>query len=222
MFILSKRECFTILQQSQDSSRNAPFLYRAWGDDPAADLRSGLHLLILLYFWTDAFESRCYWIYDHSIISNGSFNYSQQSRSWASPSGARHLSDNWDLERHAHCCGTFITVGRCQCNSSQRVAIMSLLPCLTLLLCPPKHQTFRSLSMGFTETTWKSFSQAIKIITQAPQSELIMIDILHQASGEKTLFVHPRIKFSSTHGTSRCTLSSAIACEIAILVVNVS
>lgn len=46
------------------------------------------------------------------------------------------------------------------------------------------------------------------------QSEL-MIDILHQASGEKTLFVHPRIISSSTHG-ARCTLSSAIACGIAL------
>ena len=46
------------------------------------------------------------------------------------------------------------------------------------------------------------------------QSELA-IDILHQASGEKTLFVHPRIDSSSTHG-ERCTLSSAIACEIAL------
>jgi hydroxymethylpyrimidine/phosphomethylpyrimidine kinase / thiaminase len=46
------------------------------------------------------------------------------------------------------------------------------------------------------------------------QSELA-IDILHQASGEKTLFVHPHIKISSTHG-ERCTLSSAIACEIAL------
>lgn len=46
------------------------------------------------------------------------------------------------------------------------------------------------------------------------QSELA-IDILHQASGEKTLFVHPRINSSSTHD-ERCTLSSAIACEIAL------
>ena len=46
------------------------------------------------------------------------------------------------------------------------------------------------------------------------QSELV-IDILHQASGEKTLFVHPRIDSSSIHG-ARCTLSSAIACEIAL------
>ena len=46
------------------------------------------------------------------------------------------------------------------------------------------------------------------------QSELA-IDVLHQASGEKTLFVRPRIKHSSTHG-ERCTLSSAIACEIAL------
>ena len=46
------------------------------------------------------------------------------------------------------------------------------------------------------------------------QSELV-IDILHQASGEKTLFVHPRINSSSTHD-ERCTLSSAIACEIAL------
>jgi hydroxymethylpyrimidine/phosphomethylpyrimidine kinase len=46
------------------------------------------------------------------------------------------------------------------------------------------------------------------------QSELV-IDILHQASGEKTLFVHPRINSSNIHGT-RCTLSSAIACEIAL------
>lgn len=46
------------------------------------------------------------------------------------------------------------------------------------------------------------------------QSELV-IDILYQANGEKTLFVHPRINSSNTHG-ARCTLSSAIACEIAL------
>ena len=46
------------------------------------------------------------------------------------------------------------------------------------------------------------------------KSELA-IYILHQASGEKTLFVHPRINSSNTHG-ERCTLSSAIACEIAL------
>ena len=46
------------------------------------------------------------------------------------------------------------------------------------------------------------------------QSELV-IDILHQVSGERTLFVHPRINSSSTHG-ARCTLSSAIACGIAL------
>ena len=43
----------------------------------------------------------------------------------------------------------------------------------------------------------------------------VEIYILHQSSGEKTLFVHPRINSSSTHG-DRCTLSSAIACEIAL------
>lgn len=43
----------------------------------------------------------------------------------------------------------------------------------------------------------------------------LVVDILNQASGEKTLFVRPRINSSSTHG-SGCTLSSAIACEIAL------
>ena len=47
------------------------------------------------------------------------------------------------------------------------------------------------------------------------QSKLA-IDILYQASGEKTLFVHPHITTSNTHGGARCTLSSAIACEIAL------
>ena len=47
------------------------------------------------------------------------------------------------------------------------------------------------------------------------KSELV-IDILNQAkSGEKTLFVRPHINSLATHGTG-CTLSSAIACEIAL------
>lgn len=46
------------------------------------------------------------------------------------------------------------------------------------------------------------------------KSELV-IDILNQARGEKTLFVRPRINSLATHGTG-CTLSSAIACEIAL------
>ena len=47
------------------------------------------------------------------------------------------------------------------------------------------------------------------------QSDLA-IDILHQASGEKTLIVHPRINSSSSTQAERCTLSSAIACGIAL------
>lgn len=43
----------------------------------------------------------------------------------------------------------------------------------------------------------------------------LAIDILHQASGEKTLFVLPLLNSSSAQG-ARCTLSSAIACEIAL------
>lgn len=48
-----------------------------------------------------------------------------------------------------------------------------------------------------------------------PELKLV-VDILHQRSGEKTMFVRPRINSStSTHGAG-CTLSSAIACEIAL------
>ena len=45
----------------------------------------------------------------------------------------------------------------------------------------------------------------------------LAIDILHQASGEKTLFVHPHINSSSNNTQGeRCTLSSAIACGIVL------
>ena len=50
---------------------------------------------------------------------------------------------------------------------------------------------------------------------QGYRDSILAVDILHQVSGEKTLFVRPRINSSSTHGTG-CTLSSAIACEIAL------
>lgn len=42
----------------------------------------------------------------------------------------------------------------------------------------------------------------------------LVVDILHQQDGQKTMFVRPRIESSSTHGTG-CTLSSAIAVQLA-------
>jgi len=42
----------------------------------------------------------------------------------------------------------------------------------------------------------------------------LVVDILHQKDGQKTMFVRPRIESSSTHGTG-CTLSSAIAAQLA-------
>lgn len=42
----------------------------------------------------------------------------------------------------------------------------------------------------------------------------LVVDILFQQEGQKTMFVRPRIESSSTHGTG-CTLSSAIAAELA-------
>ncbi|KAF8162743.1 thiamine biosynthesis protein [Crassisporium funariophilum] len=46
-------------------------------------------------------------------------------------------------------------------------------------------------------------------------SELV-VDVLHELrGGSRTMFIRPRVKSSSTHGTG-CTLSSAIACEVAM------
>ncbi|CAA7260924.1 unnamed protein product [Cyclocybe aegerita] len=42
----------------------------------------------------------------------------------------------------------------------------------------------------------------------------LVVDVLVQQDGVKAMFVHPRIESTSTHGTG-CTLSSAIACELA-------
>ncbi|KAF9533682.1 Phosphomethylpyrimidine kinase-domain-containing protein [Crepidotus variabilis] len=42
----------------------------------------------------------------------------------------------------------------------------------------------------------------------------LVVDVLAQSSGQKTLFVRPRINSSNTHGTG-CTLSSAIAAGLA-------
>lgn len=56
------------------------------------------------------------------------------------------------------------------------------------------------------------------LLARHQDSELgreLVVDILHQRSAERTMFVRPHINSSSTHGTG-CTLSSAIACEIAL------
>ncbi|EDR11144.1 uncharacterized protein LACBIDRAFT_232790 [Laccaria bicolor S238N-H82] len=50
-------------------------------------------------------------------------------------------------------------------------------------------------------------------INVADHPELV-VDVLYQSNGKKSLFVMPRIESTSTHGTG-CTLSSAIACELA-------
>ncbi|KAJ3514035.1 hypothetical protein NLJ89_g2606 [Agrocybe chaxingu] len=42
----------------------------------------------------------------------------------------------------------------------------------------------------------------------------LVVDVLVQQNGVKAMFVHPRIESTNTHGTG-CTLSSAIACELA-------
>ncbi|KAF4614645.1 hypothetical protein D9613_003401 [Agrocybe pediades] len=42
----------------------------------------------------------------------------------------------------------------------------------------------------------------------------VVFDLLYQSTGQTTLLVRPRIESSSTHGTG-CTLSSAVACELA-------
>lgn len=42
----------------------------------------------------------------------------------------------------------------------------------------------------------------------------LVVDVLHQRSGQTTMFVRPRIESFSTHGTG-CTLSSSIASELA-------
>lgn len=42
----------------------------------------------------------------------------------------------------------------------------------------------------------------------------LVVDVLYQRDGQKTMFVRPRIESSSTHGTG-CTLSSAIAAQLA-------
>jgi len=54
------------------------------------------------------------------------------------------------------------------------------------------------------------------LITSFPNYDTLelVVDILHQQEGQKTIFVRPRIESSSTHGTG-CTLSSAIAAELA-------
>jgi hydroxymethylpyrimidine/phosphomethylpyrimidine kinase len=51
--------------------------------------------------------------------------------------------------------------------------------------------------------------------TQTDLSNMqLVVDVLHQRSGQTTMFVRPRIESSSTHGTG-CTLSSSIASELA-------
>ncbi|KAF8801414.1 hypothetical protein BYT27DRAFT_7261953 [Phlegmacium glaucopus] len=52
-------------------------------------------------------------------------------------------------------------------------------------------------------------------INQDYSQPQLVVDVLNEASGEKTLFVRPRINSSSTRGTG-CTLSSSIACGIAL------
>ncbi|KAF8626388.1 hypothetical protein AX15_005036 [Amanita polypyramis BW_CC] len=42
----------------------------------------------------------------------------------------------------------------------------------------------------------------------------LVADVLNQNTGEVTIFVHPHIESRNTHGTG-CTLSSALACELA-------
>ena len=47
-----------------------------------------------------------------------------------------------------------------------------------------------------------------------PRCDKIVIDVLCQKNGEKALFARPHIESKNTHGTG-CTLSSALACELA-------
>ncbi|KAK2460683.1 hypothetical protein APHAL10511_007153 [Amanita phalloides] len=47
-----------------------------------------------------------------------------------------------------------------------------------------------------------------------PLPNRVVVDVLSQDNGETTLFVRPQIQSKSTHGTG-CTLSSALACELA-------
>ena len=47
-----------------------------------------------------------------------------------------------------------------------------------------------------------------------PPCERLVVDVLCQKNGETALFVRPQIETKNTHGTG-CTLSSALACELA-------
>ncbi|KAK7035986.1 Phosphomethylpyrimidine kinase-domain-containing protein [Favolaschia claudopus] len=52
------------------------------------------------------------------------------------------------------------------------------------------------------------------LAVNAPHIENVVIDVLCQADGTKTVLVRPRIESTSTHGTG-CTLSAALACALA-------
>ena len=47
-----------------------------------------------------------------------------------------------------------------------------------------------------------------------PPCDRLVVDVLYQKNGETALFVRPQIESKNTHGTG-CTLSSALACELA-------
>ncbi|KAF5333616.1 hypothetical protein D9611_002764 [Ephemerocybe angulata] len=56
--------------------------------------------------------------------------------------------------------------------------------------------------------------EILQVVSTGLEPRKLVVDLLYEQSGQTTAYIRPRIESTSTHGTG-CTLSSAIACELA-------